>query len=107
MSHYLGVRANISVRGDPRYAVVLHFVCHKQVGKEFTTRMDLDSAEYVPPELFPAACGEVGARPAHRTAVVNACVYVHQTLHQANARLAKRANRTMAITPRSNNNILT
>ncbi|KAI8434184.1 hypothetical protein MSG28_012298 [Choristoneura fumiferana] len=46
-----------------------------QVGKEFTTRMDLDSAEYVPPELFPAACGEVGARPAHRTAVVNACVY--------------------------------
>ncbi|XP_073960063.1 dynein heavy chain, cytoplasmic isoform X2 [Choristoneura fumiferana] len=71
-----------------------------QVGKEFTTRMDLDSAEYVPPELFPAACGEVGARPAHRTAVVNACVYVHQTLHQANARLAKRANRTMAITPR-------
>ncbi|CAG9116957.1 unnamed protein product [Plutella xylostella] len=71
-----------------------------QVGKEFTTRMDLDSAEYVAPELFPAACGEVGARPSHREAVVNACVYVHQTLHQANARLAKRANRTMAITPR-------
>ncbi|CAH0758045.1 unnamed protein product [Diatraea saccharalis] len=71
-----------------------------QVGKEFTSRMDLDSAEYVPPDLFPAACGEVGARPSHREAVVNACVYVHQTLHQANARLAKRANRTMAITPR-------
>ncbi|XP_072938013.1 dynein heavy chain, cytoplasmic isoform X3 [Epargyreus clarus] len=71
-----------------------------QVGKEFTTRMDLESAEYVPPEQFPAACGELGARPAHREAVVNACVYVHQTLHRANARLAKRANRTMAITPR-------
>ncbi|XP_052742503.1 dynein heavy chain, cytoplasmic isoform X1 [Bicyclus anynana] len=71
-----------------------------QVGKEFTTRMDLDWSEYVPPEEFPAACGEVGARPSHRGAVVNACVYVHQTLHRANARLAKRANRTMAITPR-------
>ncbi|XP_030020118.2 dynein heavy chain, cytoplasmic isoform X1 [Manduca sexta] len=71
-----------------------------QVGKEFTRRMDLECAEYAPPEAFPAACGEVGARPAHREAVVNACVYVHQTLHQANARLAKRANRTMAITPR-------
>ncbi|KAI5651457.1 p-loop containing dynein motor region d4 domain-containing protein [Phthorimaea operculella] len=71
-----------------------------QVGKEFTSRMDLDSADYVPPELFPASCGEIGARPSHREAVVNACVYVHQTLHQANARLAKRANRTMAITPR-------
>ncbi|CAH2049383.1 unnamed protein product, partial [Iphiclides podalirius] len=72
-----------------------------QVGKEFTSRMDLDSAEYAPPELFPAACGELGARPSHRDAVVNACVYVHLTLHRANARLAKRANRTMAITPRA------
>ncbi|XP_060804539.1 dynein heavy chain, cytoplasmic isoform X3 [Amyelois transitella] len=71
-----------------------------QVGKEFTSRMDLDCADYVPPEEFPAACGHVSARPHHREAVVNACVYVHQTLHRANARLAKRANRTMAITPR-------
>ncbi|XP_013140288.1 PREDICTED: dynein heavy chain, cytoplasmic [Papilio polytes] len=71
-----------------------------QVGKEFTRRMDLECAEYVSPAEFPAACGELGARPSHRDAVVNACVYVHQTLHRANARLAKRANRTMAITPR-------
>lgn len=71
-----------------------------QVGKEFTSRMDLESSEYVPPEVFPAACDKVSSRPTHREAVVNACVYVHQTLHQANARLAKRANRTMAITPR-------
>lgn len=62
--------------------------------------MDLDSAEYVAPDLFPAACSEISARPQHREAVVNACVYVHQTLHRANAALAKRANRTMAITPR-------
>ncbi|XP_047532350.1 dynein heavy chain, cytoplasmic isoform X1 [Vanessa atalanta] len=71
-----------------------------QVGKEFTSRMDLDWAEYAAPAEFPRACGGLGARPAHRAAVVNACVYVHQTLHAANARLAKRANRTMAITPR-------
>ncbi|XP_041980502.1 dynein heavy chain, cytoplasmic isoform X3 [Aricia agestis] len=71
-----------------------------QVGKEFTSRMDLDSSDYVPPADFPATCGEISARPGQRDAVVNACVYVHQTLHRANARLAKRANRTMAITPR-------
>ncbi|CAB3253573.1 unnamed protein product [Arctia plantaginis] len=71
-----------------------------QVGKEFTQRMDLDSADYSPPDDFPAACHEISERPAHREAVVNACVYVHQTLHRANASLAKKANRTMAITPR-------
>ncbi|KOB77825.1 Dynein heavy chain [Operophtera brumata] len=46
-----------------------------QVGKEFTSRMDLDSSEYVAPDLFPAACSEISARPQHREAVVNACVY--------------------------------
>lgn len=70
------------------------------MGKEFTSRMDLDSSDYIPPDLFPAACSEISARPAHREAVVNAAVYVHQTLHRANTALAKRANRTMAITPR-------
>ena len=38
--------------------------------------------------------------PTHREAVINAFVYVHQTLHQANERLAKRGGRVMAITPR-------
>ena len=36
----------------------------------------------------------------HRSAVVNAMVYVHQTLHKANARALKRGGRIMAITPR-------
>ena len=36
----------------------------------------------------------------HRPAVVNAMVYVHQTLHKANARSIKRGGRIMAITPR-------
>ena len=38
--------------------------------------------------------------PTHREALVNGFVYVHQTLHQANTRLAKRGGHTMAITPR-------
>ena len=38
--------------------------------------------------------------PSHREAVINAFVYVHQTLHQANERLAKKGGRVMAITPR-------
>ncbi|XP_077296363.1 dynein heavy chain, cytoplasmic isoform X2 [Arctopsyche grandis] len=71
-----------------------------QVGKEFTSRVDLDSSDYIAPENFPTACGKVPARPHHRDAVINACVYVHQTLRTANSRLAKRGGRTMAITPR-------
>lgn len=36
----------------------------------------------------------------HRDAVIATLVFVHQTLHQANNRVAKRGGRTMAITPR-------
>lgn len=71
-----------------------------QVGKEFTTRADLDRPSWKVPDFFPAACSLIPATPNHREAVINACVYVHQTLHKANARLAKRGSRTMAITPR-------
>lgn len=91
---------------DIKHPIILKVynnVFNQQVGKEFTQRMDLDSADYSPPDDFPAACHEISERPAHREAVVNACVYVHQTLHRANASLAKKANRTMAITPRYNN----
>lgn len=38
--------------------------------------------------------------PTHREAVINAFVFVHLTLHQANARLVKRGGSCMAITPR-------
>ena len=33
--------------------------------------------------------------------VVNACVYIHQTLHKANKRLQKRGARTITLSPRS------
>lgn len=72
-----------------------------QVGKEFTCRLDLDGAvTWKVPDFFPSACSMVSSTPTHRDAVVNAFVYVHQTLHKANVRLVKRGSRTMAITPR-------
>ncbi|XP_017053188.1 dynein heavy chain, cytoplasmic isoform X2 [Drosophila ficusphila] len=71
-----------------------------QVGKEFTTRVDLEKPNWHAPDFFPSVCPLVPANPTHRDAVINSCVYVHQTLHQANARLAKRGGRTMAVTPR-------
>ena len=71
-----------------------------QVGKEFTNRMDLDRGDWTVPDYFPIAYEGLSSRPSHRDAVINALVHVHQTLHRANARLAKRGSTIMAITPR-------
>ncbi|XP_044006814.1 dynein heavy chain, cytoplasmic isoform X3 [Aphidius gifuensis] len=71
-----------------------------QVGKEFTNRVDLEKPTWKSPDFFPSVCSLIPAQPTHRDAVINACVYVHQTLHKANARLVKRSSRTMSITPR-------
>ncbi|XP_069493861.1 cytoplasmic dynein 1 heavy chain 1 [Ambystoma mexicanum] len=71
-----------------------------QVGKEFTSKMDLEKPNYIVPDYMPAAYDKLPQTPSHREAIVNSCVFVHLTLHQANARLAKRGGRTMAITPR-------
>ncbi|ERE73865.1 cytoplasmic dynein 1 heavy chain 1-like protein [Cricetulus griseus] len=71
-----------------------------QVGKEFTSKMDLEKPNYIVPDYMPVVYDKLPQPPTHREAIVNSCVFVHQTLHQANARLAKRGGRTMAITPR-------
>ncbi|XP_055310948.1 dynein heavy chain, cytoplasmic isoform X4 [Sitodiplosis mosellana] len=71
-----------------------------QVGREFTIRVDLEKPQWKSPDFFPVCNPLLPSTPSHRDAVINACVYVHQTLHKANARLAKRGGRTMAITPR-------
>ncbi|XP_071563492.1 dynein heavy chain, cytoplasmic-like [Temnothorax nylanderi] len=71
-----------------------------QVGKEFTNCVDLERPTWKCPDFFPSVCSLIPPQPTHRDAVINACVYVHQTLHKANTRLAKRGARTMAITPR-------
>jgi len=45
-------------------------------------------------------CDNISLPLSHRDAVISTFVFVHQTLHQANARVARRGGRTMAITPR-------
>ncbi|KAJ3613107.1 hypothetical protein NHX12_019361, partial [Muraenolepis orangiensis] len=71
-----------------------------QVGKEFTCKMDLEKPNYKVPDYMPIIYDKMPQPPTHREAIVNGCVFVHQTLHQANNRLSKRGGRTMAITPR-------
>lgn len=70
------------------------------VGREFTTKLDMDKPLYRAPDYFPAAFPGLQMPPTHRTAIINAFVYVHQTLHKANARLSKRGGRIATITPR-------
>nr|XP_024214265.1 dynein heavy chain, cytoplasmic isoform X3 [Halyomorpha halys] len=72
-----------------------------QVGREFTNTLDLDGPPtWKAPDFFPIAYANLPSPPNHRQAVINGCVFVHQTLHKANQRLTKRGARTMAITPR-------
>lgn len=71
-----------------------------QVGIEFTSRIDLDRPKWIAPDTLQITNQRVPVQPSHREAVVNAFVYVHQTLHKANARLVKRGGRTSTITPR-------
>ncbi|CAG0895372.1 unnamed protein product, partial [Cyprideis torosa] len=70
------------------------------VAREFIYRIELDRPEWRAPDFFPAVTDDVPNPPTHRDAVLNAFVFVHQTLHKANQRLAKRGANTMAVTPR-------
>jgi len=71
-----------------------------QVGKEFTDKLDLDVATYKVPDYFPAAYPDLTVPPSHRDAIVNAFVYIHKSLEDVNARVAKRQGRASHITPR-------
>ncbi|KAH9046427.1 dynein heavy chain protein 1 [Lactarius hengduanensis] len=71
-----------------------------QVGMEFTHTLDLDLSVYSPPSNFPIAYRELSMPPIHRTAVVNALVYVHMSLYQINQRLSRRQGRYNYVTPR-------
>ncbi|KAH0590223.1 hypothetical protein H2248_000395 [Termitomyces sp. 'cryptogamus'] len=71
-----------------------------QVGAEFTHTLDLDLPLYSPPAYFPIAYRGLSMPPAHRSAVVNALVYVHSSLHQINQRLSRRQGRYNYVTPR-------
>lgn len=71
-----------------------------QVGMEFTHTLDLDLSSYSPPVHFPIAYRELSMPPIHRTAVVNALVYVHMSMHQINQRISRRQGRYNYVTPR-------
>jgi len=71
-----------------------------QVGKEFTDKLDLDVPSYRPPDFFPAVYPDLPAPVSHRDAVVNAFVFVHQSLTEVNQRVAKRQGRINHVTPR-------
>ncbi|WWC73019.1 uncharacterized protein I206_106984 [Kwoniella pini CBS 10737] len=71
-----------------------------QVGSEFTQTLDLDMASYTPAVPFPAAYRDLALPPSHRQAVINAMVYVHQSMQHVTSKLAKRQGKYNHITPR-------
>jgi dynein heavy chain 1 len=71
-----------------------------QVGKEFTIKVDLERNDYKAPDYMPKVFDSISSNPSHREAVLNAFVYIHETLNQANQRLQKKGARTTTITPR-------
>ncbi len=71
-----------------------------QVGSEFTRNTDLDDAEYRAPEFFPPGTLELPQPLSHRSAVVSSMVFVHNSIDDANKRLAKRTGRVNYLTPR-------
>jgi len=56
--------------------------------------------QYIAPSHLPRVYLDLPVNPTHREVLNNAFVFVHLTLHQANAKLAKRGGHTMTITPR-------
>ncbi|KAI8328287.1 dynein heavy chain [Blakeslea trispora] len=71
-----------------------------QVGMEFTRTLDLDVPNFAAPLNLPIAYRNLPIPPNHREAVVNALVFVHQSLYEINAKLSKRQGRHNYATPR-------
>ncbi|SCV72617.1 BQ2448_4154 [Microbotryum intermedium] len=71
-----------------------------QVGMEFTNTLDLDTPSYAPPAAFPVAYRQLSLPPVHRSAIINALVYVHASMYETNRRLSRRQGRTNHVTPR-------
>ncbi|KAJ8651627.1 hypothetical protein O0I10_012803 [Lichtheimia ornata] len=71
-----------------------------QVGMEFTKTLDLDVPVYNAPINIPIAYRNLPIPPSHREVVVNALVFVHQSLYEINAKLSKRQGRHNYATPR-------
>ena len=70
-----------------------------QVGRKFTIQMDLDQPSYQAPDYPPVACPIVSLSPHHWDAVVNAMVFVHQSLYKGNAKIIRKGGHVMATPP--------
>lgn len=55
--------------------------------------MDLEKPNYVVPDYMPVVYDKLPQPPSHREAIVNSCVFVHQTLHQVGSVLRSRETR--------------
>lgn len=71
-----------------------------QVAYEFTQTVDLESSLWTVPLSFPQVYRDLPLPPSHRTAVINAMVFVHQSLQKLSGRLASRQGKHNHITPR-------
>lgn len=71
-----------------------------QVGTEFTNILDLDLSSYSPPADFPIAYQNLPLPPTHRNAIINAFVFVHQSLYAMNTKVSKRQGKLNYVTPR-------
>ncbi|OZJ04271.1 hypothetical protein BZG36_02479 [Bifiguratus adelaidae] len=71
-----------------------------QVGKEFTAGLDLDQPSYGCPQDYPLAYKALEMPLPHRDAVVDAFVFVHQSLREVNAKLTARNRPKSFVTPR-------
>ncbi|RIB13029.1 dynein heavy chain and region D6 of dynein motor-domain-containing protein [Gigaspora rosea] len=70
-----------------------------QVGMKFTQILDLDFQTYSAPSNFPVVYRLLSLSPSHRSAVINAFVFVYKSLYEVNVKLRKRQGRYNYITP--------
>ncbi|ETS83032.1 Dynein heavy chain [Pestalotiopsis fici W106-1] len=71
-----------------------------QVGKELTSKIDLDRPDFVSADTIPVAYRGLELPASHRDTVINSMVYIHHSLHQFNRRLRTQQNKTTFLTPR-------
>jgi len=71
-----------------------------QVGIEFTQRLDLEVQGFEAPSQIPVVYRDLPLPPSHREAIVNAMVYVHESVREVNIELRQRRGLVTYLTPR-------
>ena len=71
-----------------------------QVANELTQAVDLDRPSFAAPDTIPVAFRDLSLPASHRETVVNAMVYIHQSMRIFNQRLLSQQNRLTYLTPR-------